>query len=330
MPRSPIVGFAARAALFVALQCGICAALMPAAFRHERGGYLAATIDKHARLEATRGERRLLEAGGSAAAFGFDSAAVERATGRKTTNLALHAGLGLPVILAEAESAAGPGDVVWLSPEFHFYWIDPALSEELWAYLVARPAGLVDLRHVPVKTLLDHGPFQFAGHVARAAVKWLRKGEAPKGPLYARSAFEEHGDFVGHVGREPPRPLDLYADGSPLPEAKLQRALATLERVVRGIETKGAEARIVPPALHEEVFRGFGGRVERVLAELERRFPGRVIGDVGLVPAPDDHFFDTPLHLTREAAVARTQRVLEAAGAADREGAEGEGAGSGR
>jgi hypothetical protein len=324
MLRSPVVVFAARAAVFVALQCGICAALVPLAFRHERGGYLAAAIDKHARLEATRGERRLIEAGGSAAAFGFDSAAVERATGRKATNLALHAALGLPFILAEAESAAGPGDVVWLAPEFHFYWIDPALSEEMWACLVARPAGLLDLRYVPVKTLLDHGPFQFAGHVVRMAVKGLRTGAASPDGLYTRRSFDEHGDFVAHVGRPRPRPLDLSAIPSPLPEAKLRRALATLELVVGGIEAKGAEARIVLPALHEEVVRGLGGRVERVGEELQRRFPGRVIGDVGLVPGPDADFFDTPLHLTREAATARTKRLLEAAGAGGEQAAPGE------
>jgi hypothetical protein len=317
MLRSPLVVFAARAAVFVALQCGICAALVPLAFRHERGNYMAAAIDKHARLEATRGERRLIEAGGSAAAFGLDSAVVERATGRKATNLALHAALGLPFILAEAETAAGPGDVVWLSPEFHFFWNDPDLSEVMWAYLVARPAGLLDLRYVPVKTLLDHGPFQFAGHVVRAAVKGLRTGAASPAGLYTRKAFDERGDFVAHAGRTWPRPLDVAADPSPLPEAKLRRALATLERAVGGIEAKGAEARIVLPALHEEVVRGLGGRVERVVAELEQRFPGRVIGDMALVPWPDADFFDTPLHLTREAAAARTKRLLEveAAGA---------------
>ena len=71
MLRSPVVVFAARAALFLALQCGICAALVPLAYRHERAGYMAATIDKHARLDAQRGARRLFIAGGSSAAFGF-------------------------------------------------------------------------------------------------------------------------------------------------------------------------------------------------------------------------------------------------------------------
>jgi len=314
MLRSPVVVFAARAALFLALQCGICAALVPLAYRREQRDYLAATIDKHARLDAQRGARRLFIAGGSTAAFGFDSAAIEAATGRAVTNLGLHAALGLPFILAEAESAAGPGDVVWLSPEFHFYWREPALSEEMWAYLCARPAGFADLRYEPVKTLLDHGPFQFAGHVARAVVPWLRFGTKPAGKLFARASFEEHGDMVAHVGEQPTRPLKLETDVAPIDENRLRASLRLLTWVVRSCEEKGAEVRIVLPALHEEVVRGFGGRVERVVAELERAFPGQVIGDAGSVAEPDDHFFDTPLHLTREAAKARTQRVLAAAG----------------
>ena len=314
MLRSPVVVFAARAALFLALQFGICAALVPLAYRREQRDYMAATIDKHARLDAQRGARRLFIAGGSSAAFGFDSAAIEAATGRAVTNLGLHAALGLPFILAEAESAAGPGDVVWLSPEFHFYWCEPELAEEMWAYLCARPAGFADLRYEPVKTLLDHGPFQFAGHVVRAVVPWLRFGTKPAGKLYARALFEEHGDIVPRVGEKPKRPLGIDVNDSPIQEERLLASLQLLARVVRSCERKGAEVRIVLPPLHEGLMRGYAARVERVVAELERAFPGQVIGDAGSVAEPDDHFFDTPLHLTREAAKARTQRVLAAAG----------------
>jgi hypothetical protein len=316
MVRSPVILFAARAALFVALQCGICAMLVRLTYRSNQDGYMSATIDKHARLDALRGERRLFVAGGSASAFGFDSGAIEAATGRKVVNVGLHAELGLPFILAEAESAVVPGDVVWLSPELHLFNKQWEVTEVLCACLCARPAGVADLRHAPLKPLLDHGPQQFAGHVVRAAVRWLRDGGPATLGLYRRSAFDERGDFVAHVGRQPVRPLDLKGDGSTQPEDRFRASLATLRRVVRACEQKGAEVRIVLPPVHEEVFRRSGGNVEEVVAALEREFPGRLIEGLAAAVEPDDHFFDTSLHLTREAATARTKRLLSAAGLA--------------
>jgi hypothetical protein len=293
-------------------------------YRSNQDGYMAATIDKHARLDAIRGQRRLLVAGGSASVFGFDSGEIEAATGRKVANVGLHAELGLPFILAEAESAVGPGDVVWLSPELHLFNKQWEVTEVLCAWLCARPAGLAYLRHAPLKPLLDHGPQQFAGHVVRAAVKRLREGAAALG-LYRRSAFDERGDFVAHVGREPVRPLDLSGYSSTQPEDRFRASLATLRRVVRACEQKGAEVRIVLPPVHEEVFRRSGKNVEEVVAAIEREFPGRLIEGLSAAIEPDDHFFDMSLHLNREAATARTKRLLAAAGLAG-----GEASGAGR
>lgn len=315
MPGSDIFRFASRAVLFVALQCGIAAALVPLAARRGQEGYLAATLDKHARLDALRGRRRLFIVGGSTGAFGFDSAAVERATGREVVNLAIHVGLGQPVILAEGESAAGPGDEIWLSTEFQFLWREPTLTEELWELLCARPAAWWDLRLIPVKTLLDHGPFQFLGHVTRRAWQWVRQGtESPRG-LYHRSGFDERGDYVGHAGREPPRPLSgRWLEGAPLPESSFRAGLARLQRVVRTCEAEGATVRIVLPVMEQEAFDKSRPELERVVAELERLFPGRVVGGVDDVPVPNKSCFDTPLHLTREAAIERTRAVLTRAG----------------
>jgi hypothetical protein len=315
MFRSPIVRFAARAALFVALQAAIAAALLPLAARRGQEGVLAVVRDKHARLRAARGRPRLFIAAGSSGSFGFDSTAIERATGRETTNLAIHAGLGMPYIVAEAESAAGPGDEVWLAPEFNFLWQEPSLTEELWALLCARPAGVRDLRYVPVKTLLDHGPFQFLGHVARRAWQWARSGVERSRGMYVRSSFDERGDFVGHVGREPVRPLtDMSLGDVPLPEATLRAGLAVLERGVRGCEARGATVRIVLPPLHEELVRSARPDLERIVAELERRFPGKVVGTLDDVAVPDAWCFDTGHHLVREAARERTRQLLAGLG----------------
>jgi hypothetical protein len=114
MVRSPVILFAARAALFVALQCGICAMLVRLTYRSNQDGYMAATIDKHARLDALRGERRLFVAGGSASAFGFDSGAIEAATGRKVVNVGLHAELGLPFILLGLLFRQAAGTLAWV------------------------------------------------------------------------------------------------------------------------------------------------------------------------------------------------------------------------
>ena len=55
----------------------------------------------------------------------------ERHTGRRCVNMGLFAGLGLPFMFGEARDGLRPGDVVVLSPEYHFYLSEPLLHGQL-------------------------------------------------------------------------------------------------------------------------------------------------------------------------------------------------------
>lgn len=309
MLQSPVSIFAARAGLFAALQCGICAAIFPLAFQPD--GYMSSTIDKHARLAATGGQPRFVLAGGSATAFGIDSRQIEDATGRKATNLAIHAGLSLPVIVSEMASAVRPGDLVWVALEFDLFWSEPMLRNENWAVICARPQAAADLRWIPAKTLLDQGPFQFARHVGRGALKRFLDTTSGESTIYTRGGFNERGDFVGHEGKHPVRPLrDMRDDASPVPEQTRRTSMQLLQRAVQECERKGAEVHILLPPLHADAVRGLRPRIEAVVADLERLFPGRLLGTIDDSALPDRYFYDTVYHLTPEAAAERTRRLL--------------------
>ena len=101
---------------FAAVQTVVVAALI-VLFPGHSSTYLAATIDKH-RAAETKAPPRMIHVGGSSAAFGFDCPRIEEATGMGQVNLALHIGLGLEFILAEALDVVRPGDVVVLHVEY--------------------------------------------------------------------------------------------------------------------------------------------------------------------------------------------------------------------
>jgi hypothetical protein len=187
--------FLLRLAAFAVLQAAV-AAVMVTAYRPDPNGFFAAAIDKHALL-AVPSPPRVLLAGGSNLSFGMDSARLSAALGRPVVNLAVHGGLGLSFILAEAKAAVRPGDVVVLSLECEHFGRD-STSDYLFDVLEQRPASAAYLSLGQARTLLDDA-FGYAGRVVRGGLRRLLGREHPARPPYARAAFGALGDVVAHL-----------------------------------------------------------------------------------------------------------------------------------
>lgn len=318
--------FLLKAFSFWVLQAALLALLL----RHYdvalETNYLAATLEKHRRLNAVPPPRVIL-VGGSNVALGFESDRIERELGRPVVNLGLAAGLGVEFMLAEIEPALRAGDLVVLSLEYdHFArgpkdrrysgaGFDPNVLQQA---LIFRPAGVValGLTHLR-KIVLDRG-LAILGEIARRgfAVQ-IEQGMASQrnGEIQSeRRAFNVWGDFVGHRGAPPRATPEMVDAGRLIADARAFPNSALLE-VIRGFVDRNARRGIQTvftfPPKPTGVMRRESALALRLAGAL-RQIPGLVLLDTPEDQAyPPEQFFDTANHLTAEGTTRRTTRVIE-------------------
>lgn len=298
--------FVTHTLAFVALQLTVLMAVCRVC-PSDREDYMAATIDKHARLEQAESPR-LIFIGGSSLAFGIDSSAFE-GMGLEPVNMGLTQGLGLAYMLAEVRPEMGEGDVVVVMPDPHLYWTG-AQNDALWAVLERRPANLACVARSGsdvAKAGLDQALHFFARKV-RCAVHG-ESTDSPKAAFYRRSSFDETGDFVGHSGAPSARNDEIDGPWPPPEQLRLGVSVRALQRFARRCERVGAHC-----------YLGWSPqRRARVSAERDvfEFLYDRLGHDVPLpwLDSYEDHvfpnsaFFDQGPHLRREAATTRSRRL---------------------
>lgn len=298
--------FVTHALVFALLQLAILIALWRTC-PDDPDHYMAATLDKHARLRAADSPR-VIFVGGSSVGFSVDSRPFE-ALGLAPVNMGLTDGLGLAFMLGEVESQLQPGDVVVIAPETHLFWTG-SQDDAVWAVLQRRPASLACLARAGLRALADvsdQGLHFFARKVRCAAHQMTTDRELPT--LYRRSSFDAFGDFVAHRGR-PAKHEQAIDRPWPVPETlDLERSITKLRAFADTCEQVGAHCFIAwCPIRSERLASG---------AELFELLDTRLREDVGLpmlervdeAGHPEQAFYDRGPHLTGEAAAARSARL---------------------
>jgi hypothetical protein len=297
--------FLVEVAAFLAIQAAVAIGI-ESTYRRTLGThhYLTALRDKE-RLLQTVPPPRVLLVGGSSLAFGVNSKALERALGVPVLNLGLNAGLGLDMILAQAERGLADGDRVMLSPEYRL--LDkgrPFDSATVWQVLAIAPSSARDVSARAVPQLLDDGlllPRQ------RMVALWGYARHGRPASVYWRHGFNERGDFVGHLGQASQQAGGKHAR-VPHPE-DLADAVERLSRFARRAHERGAEVVILPAPFPADDAAGRRAAVGAVWLTIAHATGLRV------VPAwsPDRSlFWDTEYHLTREGRGAHTREILRA------------------
>jgi len=293
--------------LFLAIQAGIFAAMFAAA-KPDLRTIIGATLDKHARLaelERMTGPRVLI-VGGSNAAFGFDSQAIQQSGLGEPINLGLALNFGVEYILGEAQLAARKGDLIILSLEYAHYYRWP-IQAELWDLLLIRPASAEVIARGQPSKLLDGG-FSFISHVTCLASKrvFTATPTKPK-PPYSRDAFNAFGDIVAHGGM--PRRIRLRR-GIGTDHGIPQEIAGTVEKIrdfTRTCEARGARVVLFFPPIPQDVARDHIEQLRPIIDATRSELGPRVLSTDEDLSLPDTAFFDTAYHLTREAAVAQTR-----------------------
>jgi hypothetical protein len=297
--------FLFEVAAFLALQ-GVVAVGLESVYRARIGGghYLAAYDDK-ARLLDTRRPPSVLLVGGSSTAFGVNSGALERAVEGPVLNLAVHAGLGLDLILAPAERALAPGDVVVVSPEYGLLRPGrPIDSPIVLHHLATHPGSLLDLPLSAIPVLLDDGLSLVTQHLHAL---WEDAIHGPPPSLYRRASFDGRGDFVAHVGQASQRGGEQHLR---IPAAEGTRdACERLARFARVARERGARVVIVPPPIPADDHAAQSEPIARLWEAVARGTGLVVTSDVVL---DRSLFFDTAYHLTTAGRDARTPALAAA------------------
>jgi hypothetical protein len=301
--------FVTHALIFALIQAMILVVIWRAC-PDDPNHYMAATIDKHARLR-TAASPRVIFVGGSSVGLSVDSRAFE-SLGLEPVNMGLNDGLGLPFMLAEVAPQLRAGDVVIVAPETHLYWTG-SQDDALWAVVQQRPANLACLARAGPRELADLSDqgLHFLARKLRCAAHQIAT-DRPLPTIYQRSSFDEHGDFAAHRGLAPKLEQTIEQPW-PAPEAlDFDRSISALTQFAGRCERAGARCFIAwcptrKPKLEREA---------AVFAAIEARLRADV--NMPMLEHPDEigfadpDFFDRGPHLSGDAAAARSARLASA------------------
>lgn len=312
--------FFGNLAFFLAIQLGPLALLWWNCDLDAEANYLAATVDKHRRLDQV-GRPRMILVGGSNIALGLRSEELENAFGRPVVNMGLAVALGLEFMLNEVEDSVGSGDVIVLSPEYEVLSgnYNPLTLQQIVTY---RPQSLVRLSYFQLGQLaIDHGLgtlcewVRRAVYIDRQASQKFAETQFP----YTRSGFNGWGDFVAHHGLAstnlPAATVRLVGEVEPQVNVSFlpnRAILRRLEAFAAHCRARGAKLFYSFPPRPIEEWIEEKATVELIFKQL-RDIPGLVMLD-----EPKDHvyarglFYDSRDHLVAEGATERTQRLIRA------------------
>lgn len=298
--------------LAVAVTCVALLAVMP---KPDNTFFLAAA-DKWRAAERAPAPKILI-VGGSNTAFGVDSRALGNALGMPVVNLGLHAGLGLEYILDEARQFVEAGDIVVVSPEYEqFYggqiWGRQQLVELAWLH----PPSLRFMTTPRQISALAAGfPPVFQDRLRSLWLDIRSPGRQKGHAVYHRDAFNEHGDVISHLDVVTDRVVEempLLRDTTDGFNPDVIRALDEFHDDVRD---RGARAFVMLPTIPAHHYRLRRDAVDAIYERLRDDGEAPVLGSPAEQVGPDDHFFDTAYHLSREGRAAQTRRLIGLLGA---------------
>jgi hypothetical protein len=255
---------------------------------------------------------RIIVVGGSNIAFGIDSELMEKEFGIPVINDGLHVALGI-VPLNEVKKNLREGDIVIISLEYYnftdiqsFYgqpqyladWVEFS-PERIW-YIQEpyrqMPSIYTIMLQRKVNRQLNYYLYGFSYEAGRN--------------FYSGDLFNEHGDFIGHLGEGNNRQFEI-AD-SVYPINLIDEAYIYLEDFNQFAKSKGALVFYEAQAHRQTNCERTGKRhLDRFFNLLKTRTTIPLLTNLDELCLPDDYFYDTPYHLNEEGRRIRTERLIE-------------------
>jgi hypothetical protein len=266
---------------------------------------------KQAIAAATPGPR-LLIVGGSSGLFGLNAQDIQEQTGIRTVNCSSHAGLGLNYILDLARKTAHPGDTILLSLEYEFYM--PGFNYSIFDdYILAR-----DPDYFRQMSLLDKIDMATRISFTRIQKGWRIKRTPEKVRPHApyADALNNFGDEIANAAadRHPSDPqmgrmADALIQGLP---SNHTPGFIVLRNFLAWAHAHDITVLATFPNImyHPEYDQPTAQKTLQTITDFYTSQNVPVIGAPHEVMLPADQFFNTYYHLTREAALVRTQHLV--------------------
>jgi len=270
---------------------------------------------------------KLLITAGSSTLFSINAALIEQETGFPAVNMGTHAGLCIDYRLYRIKKVAKPGDVVLMALEYEYY-SNGAETHEQWNddYVLSRDPDY--FRQVPLTEKI--------AMATRVGFNRLQKGwddhfhpdnhpRPPGPPPYSAyspitpgiDCLDDHGDQVFNpvAARPPHKPIafdrripmlvngqpDADTDGFHVIADFIAWAHANHITVLATFPTCIKQPEYDLPKEHETI---------KTITDFYQAHGVPVIGTADEVMLPPDQFYDTMYHLTHEAALQRTERLI--------------------
>jgi hypothetical protein len=262
--------------------------------------YLAALIDKEARLNSLD-SNRLIFVGGSNLAFGINSALIESKLPVKVANLGLHAGLSLKFMINEVSYLMKKGDIVVLSLEYPLYLdsFEPDIdliqfANELYPatkrYYHFTPKQLITARYEKFKKYFQPDIYQIDS-------------------VFNRQLFNKYGDNTGHLNK---RPLEHLIDRKPIHVIEAERSISILKDFAQKCKTEDVKVFIsYPPYPKTEYVGKNKERINQLDLKLRSSLP-----NITFLDRPEGYifndalFYDTVYHLNKNGREIRTTMLI--------------------
>jgi hypothetical protein len=259
---------------------------------------------------------RLLLVGGSSTTFGLSAQTIEAGTGVRTLNMGTHAGWGPDYLLYWIEQTARPGDTVLLAIEYQLF-TKPIGSEPHDDYILSRDPAF--FRQMSLLDKIDMA--------TRISFKRIQKGlnirhhgeNPPRShPPYTQGAsyIDSYGDETGNieVDRRRANP-DMEEMAEPLVDGIASTHTAGFDEVRRFIAwAKAHDVTVLatfPNIVHRPEYDGENAREAiKVITDFYTAQGVPVVGTAQEAMYPPDQFFELPYHLTHDAAITRTQKLV--------------------
>jgi hypothetical protein len=264
-----------------------------------------------ANLLANTSAPRLIVFGGSNIAFGIDSEFMERELKIPVINDGLHVGLGVAPLL-EIKKYIQPGDIIIISLEYYNFTDKTAFfgqPQYLADWIEFSPNRIWDLED-PARQMPTLYTIMLQRKINRQVQNYLYGSSLNiiRG-FYAGDQFNEHGDFIGHLGENN---THFEIDDSIYPVNNVEDGYTFLNSFNQLALSKGAKVFYEAQA-HRQTNCDLTGmkNIKNFFTRLRNKTAIPLLTDLDQLCLPDDYFYDTPYHLNEQGRQVRTERLIE-------------------
>lgn len=281
--------------------------------------YNMAILDKQQLLEQTPAPRLIL-VGGSATAFGMDSARLEGAFGLRVVNMGLQGGLGLRMILGMVLPQVTHGDIIVITPEYYHFFMDANGTGVVLQTLLEAPQLFytqntfqqwVSLVRNFLHVHSDATQHMFEDLLVNNCFDCIAMAD----PVFQRNSFDAHGDINLQLMQANPLFIDRVIwmdeenDITLIPE--FWTAVNLLNDFAAHCRERGARVFLIYPPLRSSNYEAARIPLTMLYETLPQLLQFPVLGSPERYLFPDSEIYNTPYHLNALGTEHRTDLMIE-------------------